>query len=244
MNRTKLTPTVALLCAVIAGVPAVALAEGATIKGTIKWEGKLYKGKRMKNMNVQCTGFHEGKPPRKESVVTNKNGTLRNVFVYVKNAPKGDYAVPSSPVVLHQKGCLYSPHVLGIQVGQALEIRNDDPTAHNVHFVPKKNKEYNKSQPKIGLVNTLIFKRPEVMVPVKCDVHPWMSAYVGVLKHPFFSVSDDEGAFEIKGLPAGKYTIEAWHEKYGKKTMEVEVAVDETKTVEFTYSRPAKKKKK
>lgn len=244
MNRMKLTSLLAVVCAVAVGASSAALAEGATIKGKINWEGKPYKAKRMKNMNAQCAAFHQGKLPRKESVITNENATLRNVFVYVKNAPKGDYPVPSEPVLLDQKGCMYTPHVLGLRVGQTIEIRNSDPTAHNVHFVPRKNKEFNKSQPKKGLKDTLVFKRAEVMVPIKCDIHPWMSAYAGVLDHPFFAVTGEDGTFELTGLPPGEYTVETWHEKYGKKKQVVKVAVDETKEIEFTYARPPKKKKK
>lgn len=240
MNHLKLRSVLAATCAFVVGASSIALADGAIIKGKINWEGKPYRAKRMKSMNVECKGFHGDKPPRFESVVTNENGTLRNVFVYVKNAPEGDYPVPSEPVVLNQKGCVYTPHVFGLRVGQKLEVHNSDPTAHNVHFVPKRNKEFNKSQPKKGLVDTITFKRREVMIPGKCDVHPWMSAYVGVLDHPFFGATGKDGTFELAGLPPGKYTVEAWHEKYGTKKLVVELATDEAKEIEFTYSRDDK----
>jgi plastocyanin len=215
-------------------------ADGA-LNVKVNWEGKPYRGKRMKQMNKECTGFHgSGKPPRSAKVVTNENGTLQNVFVYVKNAPKGDYAKPSEPALLDQVGCVYIPRVQGVMAGQVLEVKNSDPTAHNVHFTPKKNKEINKSQPKINLVEKLVFKRAEQMVPVKCDVHPWMVAFVGVMDHPFFGTTREEGTIAIHDLPGGTYKIVTWHEKYGEKEMEVTVSTGESKDIEFTYSRKDK----
>ncbi len=236
--------TAVLLCAIVATASSGALADGATLKVKVNWQGKPYRPTRMKNMNAECKGFHAGTAPRKESVVTNENGTFRNVFVYVANAPAGDYPVPAESVLLDQVGCVYVPHVLGIRVGQTLEVHNGDPTAHNIHFMPKRNKEVNKSQPKKGLIEHMTFKRAEIMVPVKCDVHPWMSAYVGVMDHPFFGATGEDGVVTIEGLPGGTYELVAWHEKYGKKKLQVTVATGESKDVEFTYSRPAKKKKK
>ncbi len=219
------------------GLSSLALADGATIKGKVNWEGKPFKAKRMTGMNPECTGFHAGQPPRYENVVTNDNGTLKYVFVHVTNPPDGDFPVPTEPVVLDQVGCMYQPHVFGVRVGQAVEIRNSDPTAHNVHFLPKKNDEFNKSQPKQGLKDTLTFRRSEIMVPVKCDVHPWMNAFAGVTEHPFFAVTGDDGTFELAGLPPGKYTVQAWHEKYGTQEIVVDVSTGETKDAAFTYSR-------
>ncbi len=239
MNRRGFTTGVALGAVLMAS--SVVLAEGATLNVTVKWEGKPYKAKRMKNMNKECTGFHDGTPPRVAAIATNDNGTLQNVFVYVKNAPDGDYPLPSGPALLDQVGCMYVPRVQGVRVGQELRIRNSDPTAHNVHFTPKKNKEFNKSQPKKDLVETMEFKRAEIMVPVKCDVHPWMAAYVGAMEHPFFGTTREEGTAKIEGLPGGTYTLVAWHEKYGEKTLEVTVATGESKDVSLTYSRADKK---
>lgn len=241
MNRRGKT-TVAAMCVVLMGAGFV-MADGASVNVTVKWEGKSYRAKRMKNMNKECTGFHDGKAPRKAAIRTNENGTLNSVFVYVKNAPKGDYPMPAEPAVLDQEGCVYHPRVQGVRVGQELKIRNSDPTAHNVHFTPKKNKEFNRSQPKKDLVETLVFKRAEIMVPVKCDVHPWMVAYIGVTDNPFYGTTREDGMVKIEGLPGGTYTIVTWHEKYGEKTMEVTVATDESKNVSVTYSRADKKKK-
>lgn len=220
---------------------AVASAGDTTVKVKVAWDGKPYKAKEMKEMNPECKGFHGDQPARKESVVTNENGTLANVFVYVKNAPAGDYKAPTTPVVLDQKGCVYVPHVFGVMVGQNIEIRNSDPTAHNIHFTPSKNPEFNKSQPKKDLVETLVLKRAEVMVPIKCDVHPWMSAFAGVMEHPFFGTTAADGTVTIKGLPGGTFELVSWHETYGEKTQSITVATGETKEVEFKYSRSDKK---
>ena len=129
---------------------------------------------------------------------------------------------------------MYHPHVFGMMANQPLEIVNDDPTLHNIHALPKNSKEFNLAQPKQGMKMTKTFDKSEVMVKLKCDVHNWMAAYVGVLDNPFYAVSDEKGSFTIKGLPAGDYEIEAWHEKYGAQSMKVTVGASDTKTVDFT----------
>jgi plastocyanin len=159
-----------------------------------------------------------------------------NVFVYVKSGLAGKkFPTPATAVAFDQKGCTYHPHILGMMVNQKLEIKNSDETLHNVHSLPKNSKQFNIAQPKKGMKMTQTFDKPEVMVKVKCEVHNWMSAYIGVLDHPFFAVSNDKGAFEIKNLPAGEYELEAWHEKYGTKTMKVSVGAADTKTADFSY---------
>jgi hypothetical protein len=171
-----------------------------------------------------------------EEVVVNDNGTLRDVYVYVKDG-LGDrtFPVPSDPVVLDQRGCHYIPHVLALMTGQKLEVRNDDPTNHNIHPLPTQNREWNQSQPPGAAPLVQDFARPEVMIPIKCNVHPWMKAYVGVQRHPFAAVTGADGTFTIKGLPPGDYTIEVWQEKYGTQEMKVTVGPSETKTADFTY---------
>lgn len=164
------------------------------------------------------------------------NGGLDNVFVYVKDGLTGYYFdPPSEPARLDQKGCRYTPHVLGVRVGQPLEISNSDATVHNVHGMARANREFNFSQPLPNLKNTATFTAPEVMVHFKCNVHGWMEAYVGVLPHPYFAVTAGGGAFELKNLPPGTYTIEAWHEKLGTATQSVTVAAKDAKTVTFTF---------
>jgi plastocyanin len=149
---------------------------------------------------------------------------LQNAFVYVKDG-LGDrkFSPPQTPVVLDQKGCKYMPHVFGVQVGQTVTIVNSDPTLHNVHAVPKANSEFNFGQAVKGMKTNRVFDKPEVMVPFRCDVHGWMAAYGGVLSHPYFAVSNADGSFEIKGLPAGTYTVEVWHERLGTQTTTVTV---------------------
>jgi plastocyanin len=225
----------------VASVGVEALAEGATIKGKINWEGKEYKGSREKGMTPECVEFNGGKPARKDKVVTNENSTLRNVLLYVKNPPSGEFKTPTTPVVLDQVGCMYTPRVIAIMENQPIKIRNSDDTAHNIHATPSMNREFNKSQPKKNLEFDETFRRAEMNIPIKCDVHPWMKAWCHVFEHPFFSVSGEDGMFSITGLPAGKYTIVAMHEKYGELESEVTVAQDETKELEFTYARDTNK---
>jgi plastocyanin len=178
----------------------------------------------------------QGSAAPDESVVVGANGALENVFVYVKDGLGTlRFPVPGSAVVLDQKGCRYVPHVLGAQVGQTVEILNSDPTLHNIHAVPMSNREFNTGQPIPGMKHTHRFTAREVMVPFKCDVHPWMRAYIGVLDHPFFAVTSADGSFELKGLPPGTYTVEAWHETLGTQTQMVTIGAKEAGTVAFSF---------
>jgi plastocyanin len=164
------------------------------------------------------------------------NGGLENVFIYVKDGlGTMKFPVPSTPVVLDQKGCAYSPRVFGIQVGQSLDIVNSDETLHNIHALPMANREFNRGQALQGMKYTTTFTTAEVMLPFKCDVHKWMNAWVGVLDHPFYAVSGKAGAFAIAGLPPGTYTIEAWHEKLGTQTQQVTIGAKESKNISFLF---------
>jgi len=183
-----------------------------------------------------CASLHS-EPVYSEEVVVNPNGTLRHVFVYVKEGLEGKtFPAASQTVVMDQKGCHYTPHVFGLQVNQPLEIVNSDATLHNVHGMPKQSKEFNLGMPIQGMKLTRKFDKPEVMVKFKCDVHPWMSAYAGVLLHPFFSVAGEDGTFEIKDIPAGSYVVEAWHEKYGTQTQTISVDETGSTTADFTFA--------
>jgi len=149
---------------------------------------------------------------------------LKNVFVYVKDGLGArTYAVPTTPVTLDQKGCRYVPHVFGVQAGQTFHVSNNDTTLHNVHAVPKNNREFNFGQPANVPAVPRVFDKPEIGIPFRCDVHGWMNAYVNVVSHPFFAVTNDAGSFEIKGLPPGTYTVELWHEQLGTQTQSVTV---------------------
>lgn len=181
-----------------------------------------------------CRAAHKS-PVTSEEVVVNKNGTLKNVLVYVKGPVSGKFSPPKDKALFDQQGCVYLPHVLGVQTGQQVEIRNSDNTLHNVHTLSEKNPSFNAGQPIKGHKLTKKFDKVETF-RVKCDVHSWMGAYIGVFDHPFFAVTGDDGSFTLKGVPAGEYTVEAWHEKYGTKTMKVTVPASGKQTVDFSYS--------
>jgi plastocyanin len=209
-------------------------ATAGSITGAVTLEGTLPPAQPI-NMSSDpyCMGL--GKKTTRQTFVAS-NGGLQNVFVYVKDGlGTMKFPVPSSPVVLDQNGCWYTPRVLGIQVGQSLDIVNSDETLHNVHALPMANREFNRGQALKGLKYTTVFTTPEVMVPFKCDVHRWMNAWIGVLDHSFYAVSGSGGAFEIKGLPPGTYTIEAWHEKLGTQTQMVTIGAKESKPISFTF---------
>jgi plastocyanin len=173
-----------------------------------------------------------------ETALVSKDGLVQNVFVYVKSGLDSAYAfdAPASPVELDQKGCRYTPHVLGLQVGQALNVVNSDDTMHNVHALPMANREFNQGLNAAGQKMTRTFTTPEVMVKFKCDVHGWMTAWVGVLPHPYFAVTGADGSFELKGLPPGTYTIEAWHEQFGTRTATVTIAGKDDQKADFTFA--------
>lgn len=175
------------------------------------------------------------RPAYSQSVDINSNGTLKNVFVYAREGVTGSYAVPSEPVILDQRGCQFSPHVFGIQVGQSLRVVNSDATYHNIHAFPRINPEFNIGQPPAGFQTTKQFNVAEVPVRLSCDIHRWMVAYAGVLPHPYFAVTNGAGAFEIKGLLPGNYVIGAWQEKYGLQTQAVTISGEESKTLIFTF---------
>ena len=220
--------------------PAVDPATAATITGKVIYKNGKPKANRIRmDADAACAALH-GTPVYSEEVVVNDNGTLRSVFVYVK-AGLGNYSfpTPTQPVVLDQKGCLYTPHVVGAQVNQDVKILNSDATTHNIHPVPAVNREWNTSMPPGAEPLVKNFPREELLIPVKCNVHPWMKSYLGVLKHPFFAVTGPDGTFTIKGLPPGSYTIAAWQEKFGTVEQQVTVGAKETKSVDFTISPPA-----
>jgi hypothetical protein len=184
-----------------------------------------------------------------EDTVVN-NGKLANAFVYIKDGTTaagkkvGDYTwdTPTTEAVLDQNGCHYRPHVLGLMTNQKLKITNSDPTQHNIHPTPKNNPEWNQTQPNGAPPIEKSFARAEVLIPVKCNQHPWMKAYIGVLKHPFFAVSGEDGSFTIKGVPAGTYTVAAWHEGGAagtEKTMQVTVAANGSAKADFAFGEAA-----
>jgi plastocyanin len=224
-----------------AGALKVDPATAGNITGVVVLDGVAPKNEPIR-MNADPVCLKEAKGPQEqETFVVGPDGkSLANVFVYVKDG-LGNYVydAPTGAPRIDQKQCRYTPHVFGMRVGQTLEIINSDPTLHNIHAVPKTNREFNTGQPIQGMKTNHTFTAREVMVPFKCDVHGWMNAYVGVLDHPYFATTDTSGKFELKGLPPGTYTVEAWHEKLGAMTESVTVAATESKDVSFTFKAPA-----
>ena len=237
-NRGLLGSAVAIVTMVTAlTVPASTQSgAGATVSGVIKYQGTPPRPQRVR-MTSDPLCVPDARGATSETLLVGKDGAIENVFVYVKDGlPKTTYPPPKTPVRLDQKGCRYIPHVFGIQVGQQVIISNSDPAVHNVNATAKANREFNLIQPKGARPSTRTFERPEIMVPFRCDVHPWMSSWGGVLAHPFFAVSTADGRFEIKGLPPGAYTIEAWHEQLGTQTQKVTVDAKKGAAASFTYT--------
>lgn len=209
---------------------------GGSIKGTAKYVDGDPDTEIKMDADPVCASLH-GDAVHTEKVVHDEAGNLANVFVYVKEGLEGkSFPTPSSAHVLDQVGCQYKPHVSGMMVNQKLLIRNSDPTLHNVHAIPTVNKEFNMGQPFQGMELEHTFDQTEVMVRFKCDVHPWMASYMGVLDHPFYGVSGTDGGFAIADLPPGDYVLEAWHEELGSKTQNVTVADGETVELSFDFS--------
>jgi len=175
-----------------------------------------------------------------EGLLVDPENGIQNVFVYVKDGLGArTYPVPTTPAVLDQKGCRYVPHVFGVQVGQTVHITNSYAALHNVNASPKENRAFNFGQPAGVPPATRVFDKAEIGVPFRCDVHPWMNAYAGVVAHPFFAVTGANGSFEIKGLPSGTYTIEAWHEQLGTQTQTVTVDGTTPAKASFEFKGPS-----
>lgn len=221
------------------GAPAEQPAGSASVAGSATFSGTPPAAERVKmDADPQCALQHTD-AVHKPEVVVNANGTLKHVFVYVKQGLEGrSFAAPTSPATLNQRGCMYDPHVFGIRVGQPLEIVNDDATLHNVNCKATKSKPFNLAQPTKGMKSNKQFAAPEMMVKCVCNVHPWMAAYIGVVEHPYFAVTGDEGTFTLAGLPAGTYTVAAWHEKYGEQTQGVTLGEGDTQSLTFEFKAP------
>lgn len=233
MKRVVLLASVAMVMGLM--VLGTAQAQNGSITGKVILDGETPTFKKIKmSADPVCKMAHtEAVYP--ESVVVNDNGTLRWVMVYVKEGASGEFKTPKEPVVLDQVGCMYTPHVFGVMAGQDIEIRNSDEVLHNVHSLPETNKAFNIAQPIKGLKTKKKFKKAEVPIRIKCDVHPWMSCYAGVFSHPFYAVTGEDGTFALNDLPPGDYVIETWHEKYGTQTHNVTVAAGEAKALDITY---------
>lgn len=208
-----------------------------TLSGQVLVDGTIPPAEMIRmDGDPKCVELVKNEARPAEYIVSNDGKTLANVFVYVKDELQPHfYPVPTEPVVFDQQQCRYVPRVLGLQVGQPLEIRNSDPLLHNVRGDGVINQTFDIGQPVQGLTTTRSFTTREVMIPVKCQVHAWMRGYIGVLEHPYFAVSDENGRFTIENLPPGTYTIEAWHERLGTQTQQVTVAAKAAATADFTF---------
>ena len=212
-------------------------ATAGTIAGKVILEGTPPENPILRmTSDSACASAHGGREVRADTFVVD-NGALQNVFVYIRDGLGNKYLfeTPTEPVKLDQKGCQYTPHVVGLRVTQPLEVHNSDSTLHNVHGMPDKNTEFNVGQPVPGMKNTVTFTVPEVMIPFKCDVHAWMNAYIGVVNHPYFAVTGSGGTFKLETVPPGTYTIEAWHEKLGRQEQTVTLGEKESRDVTFTF---------
>jgi plastocyanin len=242
MRRTGNRLRVAAGLVALSVWPSVAFA-ASSISGTITFDGKAPVMKPIPmDADPVCAKKHPT-PALSEILVLGSGQTMGNVMVYVsKGLPPGKtYPAPKTPVVLDQNGCEYKPHVMGIQVGQTYKILNSDGILHNIHTLPKVNKSFNSAMPAERKEATTTFDKEEAIFGIKCDVHPWMNAWVGTFTHPFFTVTGPDGKFTISGLEPGTYEITAWQERLGTKTATVTVGASGTKTQDFKFASPAAK---
>ena len=231
----------------VAGLVALSISPGvafaaSTGTGTVTFDGTAPPMKPLAmDADPACAKKHTA-PALSEALVLGNGNTMGNIVVWVsKGLPAGKtYPAPTTPVVLDQNGCQYKPHVMGIMVGQPYKILNSDGILHNIHTLPKVNPSFNKGMPPTLKEATTVFNKPEEVFHIKCDVHPWMSAYMAVFTHPFFSATSTDGKFTISGLDPGTYEITAWHERLAPQTTSVTVGANETKTQNFKFALPAK----
>lgn len=221
--------------AVKAGGPPPATRGGASLRGVVRFEGTAPKAKLISMAaDPSCAKQHPS-PVFSQEIMTDSKGDLQNVVVYI-SAGLGDrtFDVPTQPVVVEQRACMYQPHVLAVRANQPLHVVNDDPTSHNIHPTPANNREWNKAEPPGSSVDEA-FAREEIAIPVKCNLHPWMHGYIAVFKHPYFAVTGKGGSFDLSNLQPGTYTIKAWHETLGTSTQTITIGANETKEISFVF---------
>ena len=218
-----------------AAKPAAPTAKGtASISGKVTFAGAVPAAEKIKvSADPKCQAQHPQGLEKQPVRVT--NGALADAFVWIKTGITGTQAAPAEAVLLDQQGCTYHPHIVGVQTGQPLKIRNSDDTLHNIHPKPTVNTEFNLGQARKGMETSKTFDKQEIMIPVGCDVHPWMRSYISVVSHPFFTVSKDDGSFEIKGLPAGEYEVEVIHEKLKSLSQKITVKDGEAGKLDFAF---------
>jgi len=238
MSKLLRTIAGASLLVTLTTLPALA---ASSITGTVTYTGKVPALKPIDmSADPNCAAKHAGKPQPSDVLVLGPNNTMANVMVRVKGPVAGNFPAPAQPVVIDQKGCHYTPHVVGVRVGQTLQMRNSDGLLHNVHALPKVNTPFNMAMPANRVTADTKFGKEEGMFLVKCDVHGWMTSYVGVFGNPFYAVTGPDGKFNIPNLPPGTYEVEAWHEKLGTRTGKVTVPAAGAGTVDFSFAPPAK----
>jgi hypothetical protein len=243
---TRIVPALTILALACGGngddaarAPAAAapieIENAATVSGRIAFEGSppALQSIDMRDEPACAERFDEGYPHAHAVVV--EDGGLRNVFVYVSEGVSGTFPAAGEPPVIDQRACIYTPRVVGVQTGQQLIFRNSDNLLHNIRSSPTVNRGFNRSQPR-NMDTPVTFSSREVMIPIACDVHGWMSAYVGVLDHPYYAVSAADGSFEIGNLAPGTYTVTTWHERYGEQSQQITVGPDERAELNFSYS--------
>ena len=236
----SLTAGIVMTTAIVVGVSPVAgtaAAAGGTIKGRVRLQAKAPANPLIRmGADPKCAELNRGQRRAQELVVVGADGGLANAFVKLQGTVAGAPPVPSAPVVLDQTSCMYTPRVLGARVGQTLQIRNSDEVLHNLHSLSPKANAFNVSQPKAGMTYEVKLKDEDAMLRLKCDIHSWMTAFIGVVNHPYFAVTTATGEFEIRDVPAGTHPVRVWHESYGELTQSVRVTAGGTATVEFNYT--------
>jgi plastocyanin len=220
--------------------PASGPSGSASVTGTVAYVGEVPNLKPVSmSADPACAAKHSAPVPN-SALLLGDNQALGNVFVYVKGGlPAGSWSPPATPVVIDQRGCVYDPHVVGAMKGQEVKFLNSDGVLHNVHALPQVNQEFNIAMPAEKKEETHRFDQPEEMFRVKCDVHPWMNAWVRVMEHPFHATTGADGKFTIGNLPAGTYELEAWHERLGTQTQTVTVTDGGSGTATFSFQRAA-----
>jgi hypothetical protein len=235
-KKSEQTPTTARPTEATVSYFKVDPTTAASITGTIHYKGKLPPRKPVDiSDDPACVEAHHGKP-YDESVMVGQGGSLANAFVYIKSGLEGKtFATPSEPVVIDQNGCWFHPRVLGLQTNQTLKVVNSDPVTHNIHPMAEVNRAWNHSQGAGDPPLNRKFTQPEIMIPVKCNIHGWMRAYIGVLDHPYFAVSKEDGTFTIPNLPPGTYTLAIWQEKLGTQEQQITISPQQHAVIDFTY---------
>ena len=224
------------LCLTIAMTVRGARQGGGIVGGKVTVEGMLAKPKTINMASEPGCAKMYPTPATSEDVVVGAGSALENVVVYISAGAPDESSSPSQPVTVVQKGCRFAPHVVVMQTGQAVQMINEDSTAHNIHPLASNNREWNKAEPPGTAPLSESFARPE-FISVKCNIHPWMHAYFAVLKTSHYAVTGDNGAFSLDNLPPGKYTITAWHETLGSQTQEVTITGNETVPVNFVFKK-------